>query len=355
MTTPDDIRERLAEIRPVGQRSDIVSLGMVTQLSFDRGRVTMHLRPGEMNPQVLQGLVAEIRRGIGALDGVTEVDVHVPGAQGAAAHAEAGPLPGVADILAVSSAKGGVGKSTVAVNLACALQQLGQRIGLLDADVYGPSMPLMFGLSERPRVVDQSRVFPLEKYGVKVISMGFFLDDQSPVIWRGPLVTGLVRQFLRDVEWGELDVLVIDLPPGTGDAQLTLVQQVALTGGLIVTTPQAVSTLDVARGVAMFNQVNTPVLGIIENMSYYLCPKCGTREELFGHGGGEYLSRACEVPLLAQIPLVTELRQSGDSGKPLVVDLPQHPVSRAFFDLAGKVLDAMASVRTQAPAPRIVG
>jgi ATP-binding protein involved in chromosome partitioning len=355
MTTLDHIRERLTEIRPVGQPRDIVALGMVTQLGFDRGRVTLHLQPAGMNPQLLQGLVADIRRAVGALEGVTEVDVHVLDPRAPAANEERGPLPGVADILAVSSTKGGVGKSTVAVNLACALFQLGRRVGLLDADVYGPSLPLMFGLSARPQVVDKSRVIPLEKYGVKLMSMGFFLDDESPVIWRGPLVTGLIRQFLKDVEWGELDVLVIDLPPGTGDAQLTLVQQVALSGGLIVTTPQAVSTLDVARGIAMFHQVNAAVLGIVENMSYYLCPRCGTREEVFGSGGGERLSRACGVPLLAQIPLVLELRLSGDAGKPIVVDQPSHPVSRVFTELAGAVAESMAAEREQAPAPRIIG
>jgi ATP-binding protein involved in chromosome partitioning len=355
MTTLDDIRDRLTEIRPVGQRRDIVGLGMVTQLSFDHGRVTMHLQAGEMNPQLLQALVADVRRAVSALEGVRDVDVHVLAPQATAAPVQPSPLPGVVDILAVSSAKGGVGKSTVAVNLACALQQTGQRVGLLDADVYGPSLPLMFGLAARPQVIDKSRVLPLEKYGVKLMSMGFFLDDESPVIWRGPLVTGLVRQFLKDVEWGELDVLVIDLPPGTGDAQLTLVQQVALSGGVIVTTPQAVSTLDVARGIAMFSQVNTTVLGIVENMSYYACPKCGTRDELFGSGGGERLSRACGVPLLAQIPLVPELCVSGDSGRPLVVEQPEHPVSRVFLDLARTVLDGMAAERAQAPAPRIVG
>jgi ATP-binding protein involved in chromosome partitioning len=355
MTTIQDVRERLSEIRPVGETRDIFTLGMVTQLGLDAGRVTMHLQPQKVSPQLLQGLVQEIRRAVGALDGVSQVDVHVPSAQGQSPYGELGPLPGVTDIIAVASAKGGVGKSTVAVNLACALQQQGQRVGLLDADVYGPSLPTMLGVSGRPQVSDKSHIHPIEKYGLKLMSMGFFLDDQSPVIWRGPLVTGLIRQFLKDVAWGELDLLVIDLPPGTGDAQLTLTQQVPLSGGVIVTTPQEVATLDVERGVAMFNQVNTPVLGIVENMSVYQCPHCGTREEIFGRGGGERLSRESGVPLLAQIPLVPELRSSGDAGAPLVVAQPTHPVSVIFRDLATAVIEGVAAEREQHAAPRIVG
>ena len=355
MATIEHIRERLSEIKPLGQNRDLFALGMVSQLGFDAGRVTMHLAPQNMSPQVLQALVQEIRRSVGSLEGVSHVDVHIPSAQAQSPYGELGPLPGVADIVAVSSAKGGVGKSTVAVNLACALQQQGQRVGLLDADVYGPSLPTMLGVSGRPQVSDKSRIHPIEKYGLKLMSMGFFLDDQSPVIWRGPLVTGLIRQFLKDVAWGELDVLVIDLPPGTGDAQLTLTQQVPLSGGVIVTTPQEVATLDVERGVAMFNQVNTPVLGIVENMSAYLCPHCGTREEIFGSGGGQRLSSESGVPLLAQIPLVPEVRASGDAGAPLVVAQPQHPVSVMFHALATAVLDGIAAEREHSAAPRIVG
>jgi ATP-binding protein involved in chromosome partitioning len=251
------------------------------------------------------------------------------------------PLPGVADIVAVSSAKGGVGKSTVAVNLACALVQRGQRVALLDADVYGPSLPIMVGLSARPQVVDTSKIIPLEKYGLKLMSLGFFLSDKTPVIWRGPMVTGVIRQFLTDIQWGDIDVLVIDLPPGTGDTQLTLVQQVPLSGGVIVTTPQEVSLIDVERGVAMFNQVNAPVLGVVENMSYYLCPKCGEREAIFGSGGGARIAEEFGVPLLAQVPLVPEVRASGDAGTPIVIEDPDHPVSRIFLHLAGKVIEGV--------------
>jgi ATP-binding protein involved in chromosome partitioning len=356
MTSLEDVRERLAEIRPPGLSRDIVSLGMVRDLSFEGGKVTLHLHPGPMPQQALNVTLADIRRAVGALEGVESVDVHVSTQPGpGAAAVEPAVLPGVREILAVASTKGGVGKSTVAVNLACALQRHGSRVGLLDADVYGPSLPMMLGLSGRPQVTDQNRVLPLEKYGVAAMSVGFFLDDSSPVIWRGPLVTGLLRQFLRDVEWGVLDVLVIDLPPGTGDAQLTIAQQVPLAGSIIVTTPQEVSLADVERGISMFRQVNTPVLGVVENMSYYLCRKCGRREDLFGSGGGARLARDFEVPLLGQIPLVADVRVGGDSGKPIVVDDPDHEVSRAFLGIARRVLDRLVEEREQTALPRIVG
>ena len=361
MITIDDIRERLTEIRPPGFPRDVVALGMVRSVEAHDGAVTIHLEPPAMPVPSLNATVADIRRAVGALDGVKDVTVRVQpagqpqGASGAAAFNELGPLPGVRDIIAVASAKGGVGKSTVATNLALALSHLGQRVGLLDCDVYGPSLPIMLGVNGRPQVADNKRISPVEKYGLRLMSIGFFLEDDSPVIWRGPLVMGLVRQFLKDVEWGELDVLLIDLPPGTGDAQLTLVQQVSLAGGVVVTTPQEVATLDVGRGIAMFQQVNTPVLGIVENMSYYQCPKCGKREDLFGSGGGQRIATHYGVPLLGQIPLVAEVRSAGDAGKPIVVDRPDHPVSKLFVNIAAKVLAAVEAERAGTAAPTIIG
>ena len=362
MTTVDQIRERLSEIRSPGAPQDIVALGWVRGIDAQDGAVIVHLATPPLAAPVLNATVADIRRAVGALPGVTQVDVRMapptptPTAAGAAnPFAEQGPLPGVRDIIAVHSAKGGVGKSTVAANLALALHALDQRVGLLDADVYGPSLPMMFGLSARPRVSDDKRIYPVEKYGLRLMSIGFFLDDSSPVVWRGPLVMGLVRQFLKDVDWGALDILVVDLPPGTGDAQLTLVQQVPLAGAVVVTTPQDVATLDVQRGIAMFQQVNTPVLGIVENMSYYLCPKCGTREDLFGSGGGAEIAQRFGVPLLGHIPLLPELRASGDAGKPIVFEQPDHPVSREFVHIASKVLEAVEVERLAAPAPTIIG
>ena len=357
MTTIDDIRERLTEIRPPGVRGDVVALGMVQGIDAHNGAVTIHLAPGSMPAPSLNATIADIRRAVGALEGITAVDVRVKttAQQAQSPMGELGPIPGVRDIVAVSSAKGGVGKSTVAANLALAIQQRGRSVGLLDCDVYGPSMPLMLGISSRPRMDDNKRILPIEKYGLRVMSLGFFLDDSSPVIWRGPLVMGLVRQFLKDVEWGDLDMLIVDLPPGTGDAQLTLVQQVPLAGGVIVTTPQDVALLDVQRGIAMFQEVNTPVLGVVENMSYYVCPKCQRREDVFGSGGGDRIAARFAVPLLGSIPLFSAIRESGDAGKPLVIEQPTHPAAAIFRDIAGQVIDADEAQHAEPTAPRIVG
>jgi ATP-binding protein involved in chromosome partitioning len=349
VTTLADVRERLAEIQPHGLQRDIVAGGLVRDVTLRDGTVTVQLQPGPLPPPIVDATVADIRRAVGALPEVVAVEVQVV----RAAEQTQAAIPGIADIIAVASTKGGVGKSTVAMNLACALNARGLRIGVLDADVYGPSLPTMLGLSGRPQVVEQSTVIPLEKFGLRVMSMGFFLDDTSPVIWRGPLVTGLLRQFLKDVRWGELDVLVVDLPPGTGDVPLTLVQQVPLAGGVVVTTPQPVSTIDVERGMAMFRQVNTPVLGVIENMSGYLCPHCGTRDDLFGAGGAAHLEQAFGVPILGRIPLDTAVRVAGDAGTPIVVAQPEHPISRLYASIAEQVLEGIAAERT--PAPRIVG
>ncbi len=352
VATIDDIRERLTEIRPHGARDNVVALGMVKGIDLRQGTVTIQMSPGSMPPPILNATLADIRRAVGALPGVQAVAVQLAEPQrspAAAPAAEQRAIPGVRDIVAVSSAKGGVGKSTVAANLALALQAKGQRIGLMDADVYGPSLPTMLGVSGRPQASSDKRLAPLEKFGLQLMSMGFFLDDESPVIWRGPLVMGLVRQFLKDVDWHDLDILVIDLPPGTGDAQLTLVQQVPLSGGVVVTTPQDVALLDVQRGIAMFEQVHTPILGVVENMSYYHCPKCGLDDDIFGSGGGARIAERFGVPLLGQIPLVPAVRAGGDAGTPIVAEQPDHPVSRIFAEIAGGVLAGIDAVREPAP------
>lgn len=350
--TVDDLRERLAEIRPLGLKRDIVAAGMVRGLAFAEGIASVRLLRGPLPEGVLEATTADIKRALGAFTEVSAVEVELVQAPASGA-GEIGPIPGVADIIAVASTKGGVGKSTVAVNLACALARGGTRVGLLDADVYGPSLPTMLALSARPEVAEGNQVLPLQKFGVAVMSVGFFLDDTSPVIWRGPLVTGLLRQFLKDVRWGDLDLLVIDMPPGTGDAALTLVQQVPLSGAVIVTTPQEVSLVDVERGISMFRQVNTPVLGVVENMSDYVCPSCGTHEQIFGSGGGQRLAESFGVPLLARIPLLESVRRQGDAGVPIVLAEPDGPVGKAYVALALAVIDAVAAER--APAPRIVG
>src|SRR5262249_27221336 len=291
---------------------------------------------------------------VSQMPGVRAVEVTVTVPEQASRRVQRGPaaVPGVAHVIAVASGKGGVGKSTVAANLALALAGLGHRVGLMDSDGYGPSIPLMLGLHERPQSTEDKRIIPLEKFGIKVISLGLFIEDQTPVIWRGPMINKLLTQFLRDVDWGELDYLVLDLPPGTGDAQLTITQQVPLTGGVIVTTPQDVALLDVKRGVTMFQQVNTPVLGVIENMSYHICSGCGQRAELFGHGGGAAMAEQFHIPFLGEIPLVRDIRAAGDQGQPLVVANPAHPQSQAFHAIAQRIVAEVAA-RPAQPLPTI--
>jgi len=261
-------------------------------------------------------------------------------------------IDGVAKIIAVASGKGGVGKSTVAANLAVALRALGRRVGLADVDIYGPSAPIMFGIHELPHPEADTRLLqPLESCGIKVMSMGFFLDDQAPVVWRGPMAMSATKQFLRGVAWGELDYLIVDLPPGTGDIPLTLAQEVPLDGGLIVTTPQDVALADVTRGVAMFRRVNTPILGVVINMAGYTCPKCGTRDDLFGTHTSDQIAREIGAPVLAEFPIEQRVRESGDAGRPLVTVDPAAPVSRAFLDLAAAVEVAVAGVRDELYGP----
>jgi ATP-binding protein involved in chromosome partitioning len=251
--------------------------------------------------------------------------------------------PHLGQVIAVSSGKGGVGKSTVAVNLAVALARSGARVGLMDADVYGPNLPLMLGVNAPPPVVDQ-KIIPLEAYGVKVISLGFLIDRDQPAIWRGPIVMKIIGQFLGDVAWGTLDYFIVDMPPGTGDAQLSLVQSTAVHAALIVTTPQQVATGDALRGVKMFQRVGVPVLGIVENMSYFECPHCGKPSPIFGSGGGERLAREVGLSLLAQIPLDPRIVEGGDSGRPLVVAEPASGAARALVALAERVAVAMRAL-----------
>jgi ATP-binding protein involved in chromosome partitioning len=255
-------------------------------------------------------------------------------------------VPGVKYVIAVSSGKGGVGKSTVAVNLSVALAQSGARVGLMDADVYGPNIPMMMGVTQPPTQED-GKIKPAESYGVKLISMGFFVPEETAVVWRGPMIHTAIQQFFRDVVWGELDYLLIDLPPGTGDAQLTISQLVPLSGAITVTTPQEVSLHDVRKGMMMFQKVNVPLLGIIENMSFYVCAHCGTREEIFSHGGGERAAEKLGIPFLGRIPIDPAIREGGDNGKPIVVADPNSPQSQAFKSIAGK-LTAQLTVEAKA-------
>ena len=342
MPTLDDVRAAIGRVSYPGFKRDVVSLGILRDVVVQAGRVDVSLDLPTAKREVIEALHQAIRSEVGGIPGVTDVSFVPPSPETAPPRTSREPLPGVAKILAVASGKGGVGKSTVAVNLALALRARGLRVGLLDADIYGPSIPLMTGTVDvRPRIVEQKRIEPVEQGGIALVSMGYFLDDRSPVIWRGPMVMSIVRQFLKDVVWGELDVLVVDLPPGTGDAQLTLLQEVPISGGVIVTTPQDIALQDVRRGISMFATVQTPVIGIVENMSGYVCPHCQTPDAIFGVKGGEREASALAVPLLGRLAIEADLRDAMDHGTPLVASRPEHPASRTFAEIAERVAAAL--------------
>ncbi|OGW42183.1 MAG: hypothetical protein A2132_06910 [Nitrospirae bacterium RBG_16_43_11] len=252
-------------------------------------------------------------------------------------------LPGVKNIVAIASGKGGVGKSTVSVSLAVALARTGARVGLLDTDIYGPSIPIMMGITEKPEIRGE-KLIPIVKYGVSLMSIGFMIAEDTPLIWRGPMVMKAVEQLLTDVEWGNLDYLLMDLPPGTGDVQLTLAQKVPLTGVVIVTTPQDVALLDVVRGISMFRKLDVPILGVIENMSFFRCPHCGERSDIFSHGGGEAASKKLDVPFLGEVPIDLKIREGGDAGRPVLVDDSESPQSKVFMNLAEQLVSRISSL-----------
>jgi len=264
-------------------------------------------------------------------------------------------IPGVDAIIAVASGKGGVGKSTTAVNLALGLRDLGLKVGMLDADIYGPSLPKLLAIREKPQTIGGTRLKPIERYGLTVMSIGFLIDEETPMIWRGPMVMSAITQMLREVEWGKLDVMVVDMPPGTGDAQLTMAQQVPLKGAVIVSTPQDLALIDARRGVAMFKRVNVPVLGVVENMSYFLCPSCGTRSDIFGHGGAQKEAERLGVPFLGEVPLHMAIREKSDSGLPVVATEPDSPHTQIYRAIAAKVFEQIkAGAQGGRAAPKIV-
>ncbi len=262
-------------------------------------------------------------------------------------------IPGIEAIIAVASGKGGVGKSTTTVNLALGLRDLGLKVGVLDADIYGPSIPKLFAIKGKPQTKGGTRLIPMDGYGLKVMSIGFLIEEETPMIWRGPMVMSALTQMLREVEWGELDVLVVDMPPGTGDAQLTMAQQVPLRGAVIVSTPQDLALIDARRGIAMFRRVNVPVLGIVENMSYFLCPECGARSDIFGHGGARHEAERLGVPFLGEVPLHMDIRETSDAGRPVVATVPGGPHAEIYRAIASRVRDQIASGAGRA-APKIV-
>jgi ATP-binding protein involved in chromosome partitioning len=346
----DQVREQLKAVKFPGFSRDIISFGIVRSVTVtDQNNVTVSLQLMSRDEKVPAQIRSDVEAALKAMSGVGTVQIDLtvqqPPQQQVQMAGQGGmPTPprieGVKYVVAVASGKGGVGKSTVAVNLACALSQLDCAVGVMDADIYGPSVPKMMGTVERPSVTDD-KLDPVEKFGLRMMSMALLLDESAPVIWRGPMIMKAIQQFTRAVNWGNLDVLIVDLPPGTGDAQLSLVQTIAVDGGVIVTTPQDVA-LDVARrGIVMFEKVNIPILGIIENMSYYVCPHCGEHDDVFGHGGGRNEAQRMEVPFLGEIPLFTEVRVCGDHGEPIVLAAPDSKPSQAFLQCARAVLNQL--------------
>jgi len=346
MLTNEDIQKQLSTVKYPGFSRDIVSFGLVKEVKVNGGEVTVQLSLATNDPEIPKKIKAEAEAALAVVPGVTtavvRIDIHAPKQQ--ATGAQAMPqtsIPGVRHVIAVASGKGGVGKSTVATNLACALQAMGAKVGLCDCDLYGPSIGTMFGSNERPFADEDNRIIPVERYGLKLMSMGFLLDDESPAILRGPMVTKYTQQFLRQVNWEGLDYLILDLPPGTGDIQLTIVQTVALNGAVLVTTPQEVALIDARKAASMFQKVNVPVLGIIENMSYFLCPSDGVRYDIFGAGGGQREAERLGVPLLGQVPIDIPTREAGDRGMPITAAEPNNLVAKAFGEIAGKLRDSV--------------
>jgi ATP-binding protein involved in chromosome partitioning len=341
MPTTDAIRQLLATVKYPGFSRDVVSFGLVKDIRITGGDVVVQMAMATNDPKIPAQIKTDAEAALRALPGVTGVTVRIDiqAAQqpaGAAAMPQTS-IPGVKHVIAIASGKGGVGKSTVAANLACALHAAGAGVGLCDCDLYGPSIGLMFGVNERPFADEDNRIIPVERHGLKLMSMGFLLDDDAPAILRGPMVTKYTQQFLRQVNWADTDYLILDLPPGTGDIQLTIVQTVALAGAVIVTTPQEVALIDARKAASMFQKVNVPVLGIIENMSYFLCPSDGKRYDIFGSGGGQREAARLKVPLLGQVPIDIPTRESGDKGVPIVVAEPDSAVARSFAEIAGKL------------------
>jgi ATP-binding protein involved in chromosome partitioning len=375
--TERQILDALSQVQDPETGGDIVSLGMVSGVVVRDGNVGFAIevepergprleplrKAAEQAVEALPGVVsvtavltAESRGPAGAQRPAPHTHAHAPAqGQGPAAQAgRRGAVPGVGAIVAVASGKGGVGKSTVAANLALGLTANGLKVGVLDADIYGPSMPRMLGISGRPQTEDGKILIPMENYGVKCMSMGFLVPEETAMIWRGPMVMSALNQMLRDVAWGELDIMVVDLPPGTGDAQLTMAQQVPLAGAVIVSTPQDIALIDARRGLSMFQKVDVPVLGIIENMSYFLCPHCGERSEIFSHGGARREAEKLGCEFLGEVPLDLAIRETSDDGHPITISDPGSAHAQLFREIAAKVWAKVSGEGVRRAAPRIV-
>ncbi len=349
------VLEALKAVKDPDLGRDIVSLDFVKNLVIDDGKVSLTIELTTPACPVKDQMRDEAQAAVAALPGVSAVEIEMTATVRSAVAPQAGraPIPGVKNVIAVGAGKGGVGKTTVAVNLAIALAKYGGRVGMIDGDVYGPNVPLMLGVSTQLES-DSGKIVPAEKYGIRVVSMGFLAKDDAPIIWRGPMLHGVVRQFFQDVRWGELDYLVIDMPPGTGDVALSLSQTVPVAGAIVVTTPQMVSIADSRRAVAMYRKLEIPTLGVIENMSHYVCPSCAHEADIFGKGGGEQMAEELTVPFLGQIPIYEPIRVGGDTGTPLVIGDPDSSAAQSFLHIAERAAAqvSIASYETvAAPAP----
>jgi ATP-binding protein involved in chromosome partitioning len=361
--TKDIVLEHLRQVGPPHIQGNVVDNGMVSDVFIADAKVFFSITVPAERARELEALRAAAEAAVKAIDGVSAAMVALtaekkagaaaparpappaarPAAQGAPAPKAKAAVEGLGAIIAVASGKGGVGKSTTSVNLALGLQALGLKVGVLDADIYGPSMPRLLHLSGRPQTVNGRTMLPMEAYGLKVMSIGFLVDEETPMIWRGPMVISALTQMLREVQWGELDVLVVDMPPGTGDAQLTMAQQVPLAGAVIVSTPQDLALIDARKGLNMFRKVEVPLLGIVENMSYFVCPDCGTRHDIFGHGGAEREAARIGVPFLGAVPLHIDIRTNSDAGTPLVASDPDGTHAQIYRAIAARVWERCQS------------
>ena len=363
--SPEALREALREIKDPASGRDIVAAGLVEGIEVRGGLVQVALLTDRAHAAAMEPVRLAAEQVLGRQPGVTNatavltahkgpVQPREPAAAAPAGHKPALLLPDVKAIVAVASGKGGVGKSTVAVNLAVALARRGVSTGLLDADIYGPSLPRMLGVSRRPEVRAE-RMIPLEAWGLKCMSIGFLVEEETPMIWRGPMVMGALEQMMGQVDWGPLDVLVVDMPPGTGDAQLTMAQRVALTGAVIVSTPQDIALIDARRGVRMFERVRVPVLGLVENMSFFCCPSCGHRAEIFGHGGARLEAQRLRTEFLGEVPLLLDIRTASDAGTPIVAAAPDGTAAQAFGAIAARVWEKVrGGAAARGSGPRIV-
>lgn len=372
--TKEQILKELRHVRGPDGTGDIVGLNLVSEILIQDGKVYFSIAVPPERATELEPLRQVAERAAATVPGVKAVMATLtadrPSARPASAaaapsgapHAGHGPagrptlegIKAVKHIVAVASGKGGVGKSTTAANIALGLHKNGLRVGLLDADIYGPSMPRLMGLSGKPELIGNKTLKPMQNYGIKVMSMGFLVEEETPMIWRGPMVISALTQMLRDVEWGELDMMIVDMPPGTGDAQLTMAQQVPLAGAVIVSTPQDLALIDARKGLNMFTRVNVPVLGIVENMSYFLCPHCGERSDIFSHGGGRKEAERLGVPFLGEVPLDMVIRETSDGGFPVVVSHPDSAHSRVYREIAAQIWSTVNDKSQQRAAPRII-